>query len=211
MRDKIIGTVCLVLGIIVIVSTGTSFAYFTAATNSSGDDITGTTMNFDVDLSLEETYTATELVPLEDNLILTAVNNNCKDSYGYEVCSLYKITLINNGDPQILNAHITAQEGTTYITENLKGQLINSDLTVAISNPLILTDENETNTEDRRYFRIDETNLYATEITTTETMYLAIWLTETHDYQNDDYSKDYLGSIAFESISGEKVVATFNS
>lgn len=211
MRNKIIGTVCLVLGIVVIVSTGTSFAYFNTYVSQTGDDITGTTMNFDVNLTLEETYVASNLVPLEDDLILIAINNNCKDSHGYEVCSLYKLTLTNNGDPQILNAHVTANDGTTYITENLKGQLINSNLNMTISNPLILTDKDETNIEDKRYFHIDNTKLYTTEITNTETMYLVVWLTETHDYQNDDYNKDYFGSIAFESISGEKATAKFNS
>lgn len=211
MRDKIIGTVCLVLGIVVIVSSGTSFAYFSASANIDGDDISGTIMNLDVDLTLEEKYIAKELVPLEDNLILAAVNNNCKDSYGYDVCSLYKITLTNNGDPEILNAHITSNEGTTYMTENLKAQLINSSLSMSISNPLTLTDKDETNIEDKRYFYVDNTNFYTTKINTTETMYLVIWLTDTHDYQNDDYSKEYYGSIAFESIGGEKISATFNS
>lgn len=211
MRDKIIGTVCLVLGIIVIVSTGTSFAYFTASSNSSEDDITGTIVNFDVDLTLDKTYEATQLVPLDDNLILEALNNNCKDSYGYEVCSLYKITLTNNGDPQILNAHITSKGETTYITNHLKGQLFSSDLKSSISNVLTLTDNEVTNTENQRYFHTNDTNLYSIELTTTETLYLAIWLTETHDYQNDDYKKDYYGSIAFESIGGKQVTATFNS
>ena len=42
MENKIIGTVCLILGIIIIVSTGTSFAYFSATASSTGDDISGT-------------------------------------------------------------------------------------------------------------------------------------------------------------------------
>lgn len=213
MRDKIIGTVCLVLGIIIIVSTGTSFAYFSATVEGSGDDITGTTMNFDVDLKVEATYTADQLVPLEDNLISAAVNNKCVDTskYNYQVCSLFKITLTNNGDPQILNGHITAAEGTNYITDHLKGQLFNSDLTETVSGVLTLTDPEEINLEEKRYFKIDDTNLFTTEITNENILYLAIWLTETHDYQNDDYNKDFIGNIAFESISGEKVTSTFTS
>lgn len=211
MRNKIIGTVCLVLGIVVIVSTGTSFAYFNTSANPSGDDITGTTMNFDVDLKVEEIYSANQLVPLEDNLIQVAVNNKCVDSHGYEVCALYKITLTNNGDPQILNGHITSAEDTTYITNHLKGQLFNENLTNTISKMLTITDEDQINTENKRYFHIDDTNLYTTEVTTTETLYLAIWLTETHTYQNDDYDKDYFGKIAFESINGEMVSSTFSA
>lgn len=211
MRDKIIGTVCLVLGIIVIVSTGTSFAYFNTSVNGSGDDITGTTMDFDVDLKVSPIYSGEKLVPLEDNLINVAVNNKCIDSYGYNVCSLYQITLTNNGDPQILNGYIVSSDGTNYITDHVKGQLFSSDLTRSISNVLTLTDEEQTNTVDKRYFHIDNTNLYSIEVTSTETLYLALWLTETHDYQSDDYNKDYFGNISFESISGEVISATFKA
>lgn len=213
MKDKIIGTICLVLGIIVIVSTGTSFAYFTASAEGNEKDITGTTINFDVDLTVEPIYSADQLVPLENELISDAVNNNCVDqsNFKYQVCSLYKITLTNNGDAQILNGHITSSEGTNYITDHLKGQLFNSDLTETISGVLTLTDNEQINTEDKRYFHIDDKNLYSTELTTTKTLYLAIWLTETHDYQDDDYDKDFVGKIAFESINGEMVSATFNA
>lgn len=213
MRDKIIGTICLILGIVVIVSTGTSFAYFTVSTNTSGDEISGTTAKFDIDLGIEEIYGASQLVPLEDTLIVEAVNNNCvdKSKYAYQVCSLYKITLTNNGDAQILNGYITAEQGTNYITNHLKGQLFNNTLTETISGILTLTDEGTTNTEDKKYFKIDETNLFTTKVLSKETLYLAVWLTETHDFQNEDYSKTFNGKIAFEGLGGGNISAKFST
>lgn len=209
MRNKIIGTICLALGIIIIVSTSTSFAFFTATTDGTGDNITGTIANFDINLELEELYTTNKLVPLEDDLITTAVNNNCIDKHGYKVCALYKITLTNSGDPQILNGYITTSEETTYITDHLKAQLFSSDLTRTISNPLTITDNEEINTEEKRYFHIDETNLYSIDVTNNETLYLALWLTETNTQQDEDYDKKYFGKVAFESTTGDIISASF--
>lgn len=206
MRQKLIGTICLVLGIIIIVTTSTSFAYYSISVTGDPDEITGTIIDFDVDLNLEAKYHSQQLIPLEDGKILTAINNKCVDSKGYQVCSLYKVTLTNDGEPIVLNGYITSEEETTYITDNLRAQLINEGLTASISDKLILT-----NTEGKKYFMLDNTNLFSTEVITENVLYLAIWLTETHDYQYDDYNKDFYGKVAFESINGESITANFNS
>ena len=205
MRDKLIGTICLTLGIIIIVTTGTSFAYFTTSVEGQGT-ITGTIMDFDVDLKVETIYEANQLIPLDDSLISTAVNNECVDSKGYQVCSLFKITLTNNGEPILLNGHITSTDETTYTTDHLKGQLFNEGLTSSISTVTTLT-----NTEGKQYFKIDDTNLYSTKVITTNIIYLAVWLKEIDGYQNADYDKDYIGKIAFESIDGQEISATFGA
>lgn len=206
MRNKLIGSVCLVLGICVIVTTGTTFAYFNSSANENNDTIKGTIEDFDVELKIEEIYTSNQLIPLDDSKINTAINNECIDSKGYQVCTLYKITLTNNGNPIILNGHIKSTEETTYTTDNLRAQLFNSNLTSSVSDKLILT-----NTTEEKYFKLDETNLFAAEVNNENTYYLAIWLTETGDYQYDDYSKIYSGQVAFESISGQIITANFSA
>jgi len=205
MRNKLIGTICLALGIIVIVSTSTSFAYFSASIDGEGE-IKGETMKFSVDLDVEEIYKTDQLIPIDDSIIPIAINRNCVDSKGYNVCSLYKITLKNTGDPVILNGHITAGEGTNYTTDHLKGQLFSSNLTTSISTVTTLS-----NTTGKQYFKINETNLYSLEAENTNTLYLAIWLTETGDYQDEDYNKDFVGKISFESIGGGQISATFTA
>lgn len=205
MRNKLIGTICLTLGIIVIVTTSTSFAYFSSSVNGDGE-IIGETTNFSVNLKLEEVYKSTQLIPIDDSIIPIAINNNCVDSKGYEVCSLYKITLTNAGDPTVLNGHITAEESTNYTTEHLKGQLFSNDLTTNLSTVTTLT-----NKIGKQYFKIDNTNLYSIEIQNTITVYLVIWLTETGTYQNEDYDKNFVGKIAFESIGGGQTSAKFSA
>lgn len=205
MRNKLIGSICLVLGIIVIVTTSTSFAYFSASADGTGE-LSGETIEFSVSLNVEEVHKSEQLIPIEDSKITTAVNNNCIDSKGYEVCSLYKITLTNTGEALILNGHITSTNATTYTTANLKGQLFNNNLTSSISTITTLT-----NTTGKQYFKIDNTNLYSINVQNTSVIYLAIWLTETGDYQNDDYNKDFAGKISFESIGGGQISANFSA
>lgn len=206
MREKLIGTICLALGIIIFVTTGTSFAYFSVSAGDENTDITGTTINFDVDMKLETIHHSNQLIPLEDSLIGTAIKNNCVDNNGYQVCSLYKITLTNSGDAQVLNGYITSTDETTYTTDHLKCQLFNSNLTSSVSGVTSLI-----KTEDRQYFKLNDTSLYATEVTNNNVIYLAIWLTETHTFQNEDYSKKFYGNITFESILGGEISAKFNA
>lgn len=205
MRNKLIGSLCLVMGIIVIVTTSTSFAYFSASVDGTGD-ISGETLNFSVNLKVEEIYKTEQLIPIDDSIIPIAINNNCVDSKGYDVCSLYKITLTNTENPIVLNGHITSVEGTSYTTDHLKGQLFSSNLTTSISTVTTLT-----NTSGKQYFKVDGTNLYSIEVQNTNTLYLAIWLTETGDYQDEDYNKNFVGKISFESIGGGQISATFTT
>ena len=96
MEKKIFGSICLVLGIAIIVSTGASFAYFSASASSEGN-ISGTTVNFGINLNLTTIHQSINMIPLQDTLVATAISgtNKCVDTKGYEVCSLYKITLTN--------------------------------------------------------------------------------------------------------------------
>ena len=205
MKSKIIGTICLALGIIVIVTTGTSFAYFSSSVEGQGS-IAGSSLEANLNLTVTPIKETEQLIPLEDNYVGIAVKNNCIDSKGYEVCALYKITLQNSGDPIILNGYITEGEESTYTTNNLKGQLFNNELSMSMSNVTTLS-----NTEGKQYFKVDDTNFLSTEVTTTNTFYLAIWLTETHTYQDADYNKDFTGKIAFEAVGGGEISATFSA
>lgn len=205
MKNKMVGTIGIILGIIVVITSSVTFAFF-AVSLKNDSKILGTTKKISVNLAMEEIYKSERLIPLDDAKIITAINNNCVDSRGYDVCSLYKITLTNNGEPLVLNGYITSSETTNYTTDHLKGQLFSSNLTTVLSTVTTLT-----NTTGKQYFKIDETNLYSTEIHNTIIVYLAIWLTETGTYQDEDYDKNYFGKIAFESVGGGEVISTFSA
>lgn len=217
MKNKIFGTICLVLGIIVIVSTGTSYAYFSSSINTDGDNITGEVINFDVRLTATTIYKASRIIPLDDAHIEEAIKkdtNKCIDSKGYEVCSLYRLKIINDGDPHILNGYIsTLSSARPYITDNLKCQLFDSKynpisdvttLSKTVGENVYLKKTNN-NVTNNLAIEINETTKKET------TYYLAIWLHETNELQNDDYSKTFSGKIFFESMYGNEISADFSA
>ncbi|MGM9876452.1 MAG: hypothetical protein ACI310_04400 [Bacilli bacterium] len=206
MDKKIFGSICLVLGIAIIVSTGASFAYFNASTSNEGN-ISGTTVNFDVNLNLTTIHQSTNMIPLQDTLVATAISgtNKCVDTKGYEVCSLYKITLTNDGDPFVLNGYLKTSS-TTYTTGNLKYQIYDTNYN-AISD--VMTPSLTTN--EKVYFTKDS-NMVTTSMNHNDTeYYLVMWITETNTLQNADYSKNYTGLVGFETLSGERIEATFTT
>lgn len=206
MGKKIFGSICIVLGIAIIVSTGTTFAYFNTAISNEENNL-GTTANFNVNLNLTTIQQSTNMIPLQDTLIATAISgtNKCIDEKGYEVCSLYKITLTNNGDPFVLNGYLKTSD-TTYTTGNLKYQIYDTNYT-AISDVIApsLTANNKV------YFTKDS-NVLATSINHSDIeYYLVMWITETNTLQSADYSKSYTGLVGFEAISGERIEATLTT
>lgn len=208
MRSKIIGTICLILGIVIIVTSSTTFAFYAVTVSTNGDNITGQTLNFDVRLNSSILYKATQLVPLNDSLIdeaITKTTNKCIDNKGYEVCSLYSLTLTNNGDAQVLNGYVSTAN-TTYTTDNLMCQLFDSNYN-PVSDVVTLSRV----AGEKKYFQNNNTRI-ATEVNNRDvTYYLAIWLHETGELQNADYSKSFSGKVIFESLYGDQIFADFSS
>ena len=206
MEKKIFGSICLVLGIAIIVSTGASFAYFSASASSEGN-ISGTTVNFDVNLNLTTIHQSTNMIPLQDTLVATAISgtNKCIDTKGYEVCSLYKITLTNDGDPFVLNGYLKTSS-TTYTTGNLKYQIYDTNYN-AISDVMV-----PSLTANEKVYFTKDSNMVTTSMNHNDTeYYLVMWITETNTLQNADYSKSYTGLVGFETLSGERIEATFTT
>lgn len=206
MRNKLLISVLTAIFIIIVTTYGTTFAYFSSTANAG--NIGGETYNFDIDLTSTPEYEATMLVPIKDNMINQAINktnNKCIDNKGYEVCSLYKLTLTNHGNAELLNGYIETTS-TTYTTTNLKYQLFSDNYTA------LSTSESLAAIGKKSYFKDTANNYVHTEIDTTPiNYYLVIWLSETNESQNEDMNKDFSGNIVFESINGNQISASFST
>ncbi len=172
-----------------------TYAYFVA---SSSATITGETENSVAStLSLTTTHVAEDLVPLSDNLIKNAVSkssNKCIDKDGYEVCTLYQVTLSNKSASENLYGYI--RTGTsTYTTDHLKFQVFDPSFT-ALTDVMTLSNV----TDEIVYFE-KGSDYYTTTSNGTVTYYLAIWLSDTGLPQPEDYSKTFDGFVGFESVS----------
>jgi len=209
MEKKIFGSVCLVLGIAILVTTGTSFAYFSASSEPNSNTINGTTMNFDVKLDVTPIYKATQLIPITNEYVDEAISketNKCIDNKGYQVCSLYNVLITNSGEPTIINGYLKTVD-TEYITDNLRCQLFDENYS-AISDVMIISKN-----LNQEVFFMNNSNMFNMTLGINEekNYYLVIWLYETGELQNDDYSKKFNGALGFENINGGKIEATFTS
>lgn len=193
MKKKLIFSILSVLIISAFVF-GITYAYYTASTSSNIEGEAESGLN--TTLTLETIYNSTKLVPLNDSLVKTAITKNtnkCIDKSGYEVCTLYKITLTNTANSENLYGYVKTNE-STYTTENLKYQIFSSNYT-ELTDILSLS----TTKDEIVYFK-NNSIMNTITSTGTTTYYLAIWLHDTGQNQKEDYSKNFSGYIGFELL-----------
>lgn len=203
-KKKVILTTIFTVVVICIVIFGTTYAFLLISNSSAG--IAGETMGFDVDLNVTDVYKASKMVPLADNLVSNAIkksSNKCIDSKGYEVCSLYSLSLTNNGDNEILNGYVKTSS-STYETDNLKYQIYDTNYN-AISDVMTVS-----RTKDEMVYFNNSGTRVNINLGSTANYYLVVWLTETDSKQETDYSKAFSGKIGFESSTGSVIEASFN-
>lgn len=201
-------SIIIVAIMIVITVLGTTFAYFAVVVNGTGDNITGDTFNFGASLSMNTVYQATNLVPLNNSLVGTAiskVNNKCIDKNSHDVCSLYQITLSNTGDSIILHPYITTTS-TTYTTTNLKAQLYNNSY-ISVSDVMTVSNTNN----GKVYFTSSGNDLSVNLSSSNIIYYLVVWISDTSSPQPADQSKTFSGTITFEAINGKDTSIDFST
>lgn len=203
MKRKIFSSICLVLGIVIIVTTGTTFAYYVGSTSNT-NTVKGSVTEFSVNLTLTTEYKATKMIPLKDSLVSTAIqySSKCRDKNDYDVCSLYKLKLTNTGPSYVLNGYLKTSS-TTYTTSNLKYQIFNSNYTAASD---VMTVSNATN--GMVYFTKNNSKISINMGSTATEYYLVMWISDTNSMQTSDYSKTYSGVVGFEATSGNKLEAS---
>lgn len=208
MNKSLKKSIIIVAIMIVITVLGTTFAYFNAIANRTGDNITGDTFNFGASLSINTVHQATKLVPLNNSLVGTAIskaNNKCIDKNNRDVCSLYRITLSNTGDSITLYPYITTTS-TTYTTTNLKAQLYNDSFT-AVSDVMTVSNT----AAGKVYFTSSENNLSVNLNSSNISYYLVVWIRDTLSSQPADQSKTFSGTITFEAINGKDTSIDFST
>lgn len=194
---------------IVILVTGGTYAFFVA--NAQNASIVGTTYSSDFGIEAFEIKKATALIPVDDtdiSKVIAKSSDKCIDNDGRELCSIYKIDVINKGNSIELQGFIRTSN-STYTTENLKYQVYNSNF-AAVTDVMTITH----NSGDTVYFKKGEQSypINLADGTTNETKvsyYIVFWISEINEPQ-DDQDKTYDCKIGFESIYGDKLTSTFN-
>ena len=241
-RGIFLGVVSVATLIVAII--GATFAWFSASVGSGENDVNLTAYQFDAKLTVERVFPTAEnaskkIIPfvpdkvlregLENetnnmNYALNEATNKCVDSSGYLVCSLYKITVTNNGSDAIeLDGTVTTMETTptktgTTLTANgdLKAQIISYaggkyTYTHNLSKALALP--NTVNGSGKLIMDPATLTVGATPGANTAELYVLVWLNDSTENQSTMMGASYKGQFIFSAVgmgTGNQLTGTFN-
>ena len=241
-RGIFLGVVSVATLIVAII--GATFAWFSASVGSGENDVNLTAYQFDAKLTVERVFPTAEnaskkIIPFVPdkvlregqgdqtnnmNYALNEATNKCVDSSGYLVCSLYKITVTNNGSDAIeLDGTVTTIETTptetgTTLTANgdLKAQIISyaegkytytHDLSKALALP------NTVSGSGKLIMDPATLTVGATPGANTAELYVLVWLNDSAENQSTMMGASYKGQFIFSAVgmgTGNQLTGTFN-
>lgn len=241
-RGIFLGVVSVATLIVAII--GATFAWFSASVGSGENDVNLTAYQFDAKLTVERVFPTAEnaskkIIPFVPdkvlregqgdqtnnmNYALNEATNKCVDSSGYLVCSLYKITVTNNGSDAIeLDGSVTTMETTptetgTTLTANgdLKAQIISYadgkyTYTHNLSKALALP--NTVNGSGKLIMDPATLTVGATPGSNTAELYVLVWLNDTTENQSSMMGASYKAQFIFSAVgmgAGNQLTGTFN-
>ena len=242
-RGIFLGVVSVATLIVAII--GATFAWFSASVGSGENDVNLTAYQFDARLTVERVFPTAEnaskkIIPFVPdkvlregqenktnnmNYALNEATNKCVDSSGYLVCSLYKITVTNNGSDAIeLDGTVTTIETTpptekgTTLTANgdLKAQIISYadgkyTYTHNLSKALALP--NTVSGSGKLIMDPATLTVGATPGANTAELYVLVWLNDSTENQSTMMGASYKGQFIFSAVgmgTGNKLTGTFN-
>ena len=242
-RGIFLGVVSVATLIVAII--GATFAWFSASVGSGENDVNLTAYQFDAELTVDRVFPTDEnaskkIIPFVPdkvlregqgdqtnnmNYALNEATNKCVDSSGYLVCSLYKITVTNNGSDAIeLDGTVTTIETTpptekgTTLTANgdLKAQIISYadgkyTYTHNLSKALALP--NTVSGSGKLIMDPATLTVGATPAANTAELYVLVWLNDTTENQSSMMGASYKGQFIFSAVgmgAGNQLTGTFN-
>ena len=241
-RGIFLGVVSVATLIVAII--GATFAWFSASIGSGENDVNLTAYQFDAKLTVERVFPTAEnaskkIIPFVPdkvlregqgdqtnnmNYALNEATKKCVDSSGYLVCSLYKITVTNNGSDAIeLDGSVTTMETTptetgTTMTANgdLKAQIISYaegkyTYTHNLSKALALP--NTVKGSGKLIMEPATLTVGATPGANTAELYVLVWLNDTTENQSTMMGASYKGQFIFSAVgmgAGNQLTGTFN-
>ena len=241
-RGIFLGVVSVATLIVAII--GATFAWFSASVGSGENDVNLTAYQFDAELTVDRVFPTAEnaskkIIPFVPdkvlregqgdqtnnmNYALNEAKNKCVDSSGYLVCSLYKITVTNNGSDAIeLDGSVTTMETTptetgTTMTANgdLKAQIISYaegkyTYTHNLSKALALP--NTASGSGKLIMDPATLTVGATPAANTAELYVLVWLNDSAENQSTMMGASYKGQFIFSAVgmgTGNQLTGTFN-
>lgn len=196
MKKKDLLMIISILSLIVIVL-GSTFSYFAAFIKSNNNYVSISAGSFGAKVIVSSLYNDKSLIPLNDDDVMIAYNNQCVDMLNRGACYGYNIAVTNLGDEAgytgTINFNIDDIEHLNYMLLDdannvyLEKNAIVSNSFQSLGNSFIL------DTGETKNFK------------------LIIWLSNFNYPQDDeDAGGNFSASVTYESTYGSRITGTFS-
>lgn len=186
-----------------------TYSYFQSRTQKN--NVSGATLEMRYFVEANSMYQASKLIPVSSSTVDTAVNKNsnvCRDSSDKDVCSLYEVTVTNNGLALGLTGFVRT-DTSSYVTSNLKYKVYtkSGSTYTAVTDDLSVSNESGNSV----YFKKGSNNVSITlSNNQSQTYYVAFWINELNSDQSNDEGKSFSCKFGFEGMNGSELTASFN-
>lgn len=182
---------------LIIIMIGATFSYFTIMATSGENAVNLAAATIGLEVGISPLYTDKDLIPMDDDDVMTGYEHQCVDVNSYGACQAYQITVNNTGDS-------ATYEGSINFSINdimhLNYLLLDENDDVYVANTPIVSGTDQT--------LGDEFTLGANE---SRTFTLVIWLSNYEYLQEDeDGGGSFSALVTYASTTGSRITGTFS-
>ncbi len=191
----------LLILIVVLISSviGSTYAYLTSKTESSQNSINASSSTYSLGMDIIPVYNDFRIIPMDDNDVIKALSNNCKDKYNRGACSAYRIN-VNDYDTNLksitgkMDVELSNITNLSYMFFEEKEEATNEEECVTIDEKTYCISKEATPVlegKDLPFGSYDILN------TTEKNFLLVLWLTNLEESQNSYDLGEYNATITF--------------
>ena len=203
--EKIYGIIMVLT--LIVMSLGSTYAYYAATINSQNNEITSGSKAYSISLSVLPKYTGHKLIPLKDELIDKAIENECIDKNGQGACYAYTIRVYDyDEETEFISLSLNIE--TNGVT-NLSYMSLDEDNNKTV----IKNEENEDPIIINRITSGEEMEIgdFNVKGKSEYTLTLLIWLTDIRVSQNNEDLGTFNGNITVYAGKGGQITGNISS
>lgn len=184
---------------IIILLIGTTFSFFTYDTKSKQNALALSAAQIRISLGVSNLYTGKLLIPLKDDLIMTAYQDHkCTDYYGWGACQAYSLELFNDSKEvkieSFIDFELSGVENLSYMVLDEEERIYKDITHVDAKNPKGLSLGED--------FTIPDGSVHQT----SKKLILLIWLTDTEKLQDEtDAGGSFTAAVTFRTREGSQL------
>lgn len=197
----------------VVAITGATYAYWTATTKSTENAVKTHSTIYSISMDITPLYNNFSLIPMDDELALKGIKNQCRDKYGRGACLAYKIRVYDYNETLnyisgYMDITTTGMENISYMMYRINEEY-NEDNCVTINEKHYCVAKTPAHMEDGIALSLGDKYDVAG-LTETEFI-LLLWITNLKTSQNDTDIGEFNAVITMQAGNGGEIKGSISS